>query len=150
MHDGRSLVAYAHVRTVMIIEMYIPSYHISGMGDVIEVPLPVDTFTLDYPVDPFGDGIVRRVIVFRHADVNVMLPQHCHISVAAVLYTPVGVVHQPFEAPASGHFDGLCYSLLQSLYGDCGPERIGKYPADNLSGVGICNQVEIAYVSVSQ
>ena len=45
-------------------------------------------------------GIVRRLMVFRNADGDVMLPEHLHIDITAVLYAAVGMVDQSLQACA--------------------------------------------------
>lgn len=57
---------------VAVVEVDVSTDDLLGMLDILEVTLSVDTFALDYPVDPLGDGIVRRVVVLRHANVNLV------------------------------------------------------------------------------
>lgn len=59
-------------------------------------------------------GIVRRLMVFRNADGDVMLPEHLHIDITAVLYAAVGMVDQSLQACAVLHRHGLVNGLLQS------------------------------------
>ncbi|CDB09788.1 unknown [Bacteroides sp. CAG:633] len=56
----------------IVVEVDVSTDDLLGMPDIVEVTLSVDTFALDYPVDPLGDGIVCRVVVLRHANVNLV------------------------------------------------------------------------------
>ena len=72
MYESGDFVTYAHMGPVIVVEVDVSADDVPGMPDVVEVTLSVDTFALDYPVDPFGNGIVRRVVVLRHADGNLV------------------------------------------------------------------------------
>lgn len=72
MRHGRHLISDAHVRSIVIVEMNVPADDITGVFNVIEMPLAVDTFNLYNTVGPLGYGVVRRVIVLGHADGDAM------------------------------------------------------------------------------
>lgn len=74
-------------------------------------------------------GIVRRLMVFRNADGDVMLPEHLHIDITAILYAAVGMVDQSLQACAVLHRHGLADGLLQSLHGDGRTEGTGQDPS---------------------
>ena len=67
MRDGRHLVAEAHVRPEVIVEMDIAAYYVPGLLRRIEKP-PVDAFGLDDAIDTLGHGVVRGLVVLCHAD----------------------------------------------------------------------------------
>ena len=60
------------MRSAMVIEMYVASYDISCMPDVVEPASRMAAFRLNNPVDTFRNGIVGGFVVFRHTgDVDV-------------------------------------------------------------------------------
>ena len=75
----------------MVIEMYVASYDISCMPDVVEPASRMAAFRLNNPVDTFRNGIVGGFVVFRHTDGNAMFLKKCHVWVATVLYATVRV-----------------------------------------------------------
>lgn len=72
MYESGDFVTDTHMWPVAVVEVDVSTDDLLGMLDILEVTLSVDTFALDYPVDPLGDGIVRRVVVLRHANVNLV------------------------------------------------------------------------------
>ena len=60
------------MRSAMVIEMYVASYDISCMPDVVEPASRMAAFRLNNPVDTFRNGIVGGFVVFRHTDGNAM------------------------------------------------------------------------------
>ena len=72
MYERGDFVTDTHMWSVVVLEVDVSADDVPGMPDVVEVTLSVDTFALDCPVDPFGDGIVRRFVVLRHADGNLV------------------------------------------------------------------------------
>ena len=72
MYESGDFVTDTHMWSVAVVEMDVSTDDLLGMPDILEVALSVDTFALYYPVDPLGDGIVRRVVVLRHANVNLV------------------------------------------------------------------------------
>ena len=46
MRHGRHLISDTHVRSIVIVEMNVPADDITGVFNVIEMPLAVDTFNL--------------------------------------------------------------------------------------------------------
>ena len=72
MYESGDFVTDTHMWSVVVVEVDVSADDVPGMPDVVEVTLSVDTFALDCPVDPFGDGIVRRFVVLRHADGNLV------------------------------------------------------------------------------
>ena len=67
------------MRSAVIVEVDIASYNLLRMPDIIESVPSIDTFRLDNPVGTFRDSIVRRLVVLRHADCDVVLPEGLHI-----------------------------------------------------------------------
>ena len=72
MYESGDFVTDTHMWPVAVVEVDVSTDDLLGMLDILEVTLSVDTFALDYSVDPLGDGIVRRVVVLRHANVNLV------------------------------------------------------------------------------
>ena len=60
------LVADAHVRTMVIIEMYEPWDEVLRILKCGKLLLRINPFHLQYAIETFRYGIVRRFIVFRH------------------------------------------------------------------------------------
>ena len=89
MRHSRYFVPDAHMRSAMVIEMYVAAYYISCVPDVIEPASGMATFRLNNAVDTFCNGIVGGFVVFRHTDGNAMFLKKCHVWVATVLYATV-------------------------------------------------------------
>ena len=143
------LVSDAHVWAVVVVEMYEAFYDAVGVLEGVEARA-IDTLYLYYSVGALGDGVVRRVVVLRHGDGDVMLPEHLHVVVAAVLHAPVGVVDQSLKLLAAAHGHGLADGHLQGLHRDGGLERAGQCPAHYLVRIGIGDEVQVAHVTAGQ
>ena len=76
-----------------------------------EAPLAVDNLSLENTVHTLCDGVVRRLVVLRHAYSYAILLQFVRIGVAAVLYAPVRVMDETFQLVSRG----LRYGHLESL-----------------------------------
>ena len=88
MRHSRNFVPDAHMRPAIVIEMYVATYCISCVPDVIETASRMATFRLNNSVDTFRNGIVGGFVVFRHTDGNAMFLKKCHVWVATcLLYT---------------------------------------------------------------
>ena len=94
MRHSRYFIPDTHMRSAMVIEMYVASYDISCMPDVVEPASRMAAFRLNNPVDTFRNGIVGGFVVFRHTDGNAMFLKKCHVWVATVLYATVRVMYQ--------------------------------------------------------
>lgn len=92
--------------------MYVATYCISCVPDVIETASRMATFRLNNSVDTFRNGIVGGFVVFRHTDGNAMFLKKCHVWVATVLYATIRVMYQACKIFTSCHFNSLFYSLL--------------------------------------
>ena len=92
MRLGRNFVTDAHVRPEVVVEMDVTAYYVAGMFQALKMFLAVNPFLLDDAVHPLGDGIVRRLVVLRHADGYVMLLKHGYIIVATILNPTVGMM----------------------------------------------------------
>lgn len=132
MYRERELIQDAHVRTMPVVKADVSAGDAAHPVHVAEQSLTVDTLCLNDAVDPFRHGIVRRLMVFRHADGDVMLPKHLHIGVTAVLYAMVRMVDQSLQACAAPHRHGLTDGLLQRRQGDGRTKGIGQDPSDYL------------------
>lgn len=129
MYRGRGLILNAYVRTVPVVKADVSADDTARPVHVAKQSLTVDTRCLNDAVDPSRHGIVRRLMVFRNADGDVMLPEHLHIDITAVLYAAVGMVDQSLQACAVLHRHGLADGLLQSLHGDGRTEGTGQDPS---------------------
>lgn len=89
MRHSRYFIPDTHMQSAMVIEMYVASYAISCMPDIVEPTSRMAAFRLNNPVDTFRNGIVGGFVVFRHTDGNAMFLKKCHIWVATVLYATV-------------------------------------------------------------
>lgn len=58
--------SYTHVRSSVVIKIYIFAYDTSGMINIREFPT-VNRLNLDNTIYTFGNGIVRRFIILSHA-----------------------------------------------------------------------------------
>ena len=85
-YHSRHLISDAHVRTEVVVEMDVTTYYIAGMFHALKMFLAVDLFLLDDSVHPLGNGIVRRTVVFGHADGYVVFLQHGDVIVTAILH----------------------------------------------------------------
>ena len=71
MHHCGHLVADAHVRTAVVIEMDESFNNTIGVLKGVET-LPIDTFHLYFPIDRLCDGVVRWLVVLGHGDADVI------------------------------------------------------------------------------
>ena len=150
MRHGGYLVSDAHMRSAVVIEMYVTPDYIPCVFYAIKVPLPVDAFHFDNAVYTFGNRIVRRLVILCHADGNAMRLEKRHILVATILHSTVGVVYQSCEAFTPFHFNSLPYGLPQCVNGGRHPQGIGKHPSHDFMGIGIGNQVQVADIPICQ
>lgn len=97
MRHSRYFIPDTHMQSAMVIEMYVASYAISCMPDIVEPTSRMAAFRLNNPVDTFRNGIVGGFVVFRHTDGNAMFLKKCHIWVATVLYATVRVMYQAYK-----------------------------------------------------
>ena len=141
MRYRRYLIPDAHVRSVVIVEVYVTSYHIFGMSDIIELPFPVDTLYLYNPIYTFRYGIVGRLVVFCHANRDVVLLKKFHVRIAAILYAAVRVMYQSGELFVAGHLDCLFYRLPQCGHGGGSTQGISQFPTYDFVGIGIGYQM---------
>ena len=68
MRDCRDLVADTHVWSIVIIKVNIPTDDITGMDDVLEMPLAVNTLHFYNTVGSLGYGVICWVVILGHAD----------------------------------------------------------------------------------
>ena len=83
------LVSDTHVRSSVVVEMNESSDYIPCMLQAIESLPRVDGFGLDYTIGTLCDGIVCRVVIFRHTYLDSMCLERLYIVVTTVLYTTV-------------------------------------------------------------
>ena len=87
------LCGWQHPKTVMgtlvIIESNVPAKASACLCYVLVALFPVHDFCLYRPVDTFRYGIVCRLVVFCHADTDMIFVQLTDICITAVLYASV-------------------------------------------------------------
>lgn len=105
---------------------------------------PVEPFLLDYAVDPFGHGVVSRIVVLRHAYGRVYFLQTSDVFVAAILHSTVGMVRQPFKS----EMGDLGYPHVKGGHGARGGQALGQRPPDYLMCEGVGQQVQVGYALV--
>lgn len=89
--------AYTGVWTLVIVEVYIAAYSLLGLCNVAETPYPVYDLGFYRSIDPLCNGIVRWLIIFRHAYADIVRCQLIYICIATILHTTVGVMYQAAE-----------------------------------------------------
>ena len=110
MHCLRCLHANAHMWTLRVVKAY---YSIQNGFALVpcgyfHLVQPLD---LQYAVGAVGNGVLKWVAALRHANLNPMFLQFCHILVATVLTASVRVMYK-----TSGSY--IIYTInchLQSL-----------------------------------
>ena len=88
----RCLHSDALVGPDMVVYMYHLGDGVFGLFPVAEDLLMVYPFDLEDAVDAFGDGVVRGIVPFCHADPDMVFDERVDILVAGVLHPLVGVV----------------------------------------------------------
>ncbi len=140
-HLCGSLHPDAHVRPSVVVEIHDVADEFACLPRALRSLHAIEPFLLDDAVDALGYGIVRRTVVFRHTDVGAQAAQTGHILVAAVLNATVGVVDEGLPV---GIGPRLRNGLFQRRQRVDGLEGFRKRPPDDLAGVGIGDQVQIA------
>ena len=105
------LIADAHVRAAVVVEVNEVPYAFTGCIDIAVQWLTVEFLGLYDAVDAFCYAVVGRLVVLSHADVYLMAFEFPYVGVAAVLYAAVRVVDQAAQVTATG----LLYGLPQGL-----------------------------------
>ena len=139
MYLRRDLHAYAAMRTFVVIEVNERGYPALSVSKADETLLSIDDFRLQRAVDAFGNGIVGRIIIFRHTDSYMVIHKQVYILITTILYSSIRMVDQSIQCALSRRF----YSHFQSLDRMCCMKRFGQTPAHNLAGLGIRNQMQI-------
>ena len=86
----------------VVIEGYEAGYTLHCILIRLEAPLTVDDLGLQYAVHTLCYGVVRRLVVLRHAYSYAILLQFIRIGIAAILHAPVRVMDE------SSQFFGRC------------------------------------------
>ena len=137
---GRSLVADAHVRPLVVVEgddsrQFLPACLSCGYRH------PVEPFGLEYAVRALCHGVLQRVSALRHADPSTTLPEDGHVCLATVLAAPVGVVDQ---VPGRVVVNALV-SHAERLYRIGRLQRWAYRPAYDFVRVQVCDERQVAY-----
>ena len=130
-----------HVRSSVVIEFHDAADELSCLPRALGTLHAVEPLLLDDAVDALGQGIIRGTVVLRHADSDSQPVKTRNIFIAAVLHAAVGVVDE--RLPVS---IGSCLrdGLFQRRLRVAGLESFRERPPDDLTGVGIGNQVQVA------
>ena len=94
MNHCRNLVTDTHVRSPVVIEMYEPTDDIPCMFDVSVRFSWIYPLRLDGTIDTFRQGIVRRFVVFGHADSDMVVVQQLDVIIACVLTATIRVMYE--------------------------------------------------------
>ena len=90
----------------------------------------IKPFLLDDAVHALCYGIVRRLIILRHADGGIDTLQMFYIQVTAILDTTVGMMNQSFEPQIGDLFD----AHIQGCHGIGRNKAVREDPSDDLKG----------------
>ena len=82
------------MRASIVVEVHDAADELSCLPRSFRTLHAVEPLLLDDAVDALGDGIVRRAVVLRHADIDSQPIKTRHIVVATVLNAAVRVVYE--------------------------------------------------------
>ncbi len=139
----RRLHADAGVRAGVVVEGDEAGYAVQRVLVRLEALLPVDHLRLEYTVDTLRNGVVRGLVVLRHAGPDAVRLQFVRIGIAAVLHASVRVVDESFQLVCRGLRDGHAEGLERVLR----LQRLGQAPAHDLVRIGVRHQVQVAAVA---
>lgn len=136
--------SYAHMRSSCIIECYYATQQAPGIHDILGTRHYIKPFRLQYAVYPLCDGIVGRLVILGHAYAGSQILEIVHILVAAILNAPVGVVDELGQLIVPGIIHGFtqCGKRMHCM------QRFRELPAYDLMGIGISDQMKIAYATL--
>ena len=135
------LHSYAHVRPAVVVEVHDGADELACFPRSTGPFHAVEPLLLDDAVHALGQGIVRGTVVLRHADADAQGAEAPDVLVAAVLHAAVGVVDEGLPV---GIGPRLGDGLFQGRQRVAGLKGFRERPPDNLTGVGVGNQVQIA------
>ena len=92
------LVADAAMRALLVVETDEAGYAVTGILLALESMLAVNDLGLKDTVHTLGYGIVRRLVIFCHADSYFVFKKFFRIGIATVLYTSVRVVDEVVQS----------------------------------------------------
>lgn len=134
----RSLHADAHVRTAGVVEVHELGNLALRVLQVLETAgLHIDALGLYGGVHALCQGVVRRLVVLRHADGDTVFLKLSDVHVATVLHAAVGMVDEPLEVVLAR----LRYGHAERVQSEQGTERGGQPPAYYLARIGVGHQV---------
>ena len=134
------LVADAAMRALLVVETDEAGYAVTGILLALESMLAVNDLGLKDTVHTLGYGIVRRLVIFCHADSYFVFKKFFRIGIATVLYTSVRVVDEVVQF----FFRSLFHCHLERKERVLCLQRIRQAPADYLVRIGIRDKVQIA------
>ena len=132
-------VLIASVRPFGIVELNDVSHQSPRFFKVMGTFHLIKPFLLDDAIHALCYGIVRRLVVLRHADGGIDTLQMFYIQAAAVLYAAVRMMNQPLKPQIGDLFD----AHIQGCHGIGGYKAVREDPSDDLMGKGISEQMKI-------
>ena len=137
--SGWQHVPIAPMRPFGVVELYDGGHQSPCFLQVMGTFHPIKPFLLDDAVHALRYGVVRGLVVLRHADGGIDRLQVFYIPVTAVLDTAVGMMDQPLKPQVRDILD----PHVQGRHGIGGGEAVREDPSDDLMGEGVSEQVEI-------
>ena len=151
MHYARGFITGTHVRSAVVVEVDVALYHaFAARLDGLEQPLPIEAFHFNYPIDTFRHGIVRGLVVFRHADGNAMPPKAIHVA-SQQYCTPRSewcIRPSRFSLPVISTARSMACRNASSVAEARKP--ISQYPSHYLMGISIRDQMQVTDVSAGK
>ena len=86
------LIVDTHVRTLVVVKAYKPSYFFFCFLYASIERLAVKLFGLDNAIDALGYAIIGRLIILGHTNAYMVVVQLLYIGITTVLHSTVGVV----------------------------------------------------------
>ena len=113
-----------------IVELYNIGHQSSSLFKVMRTFHLIKPFLLDDTVHALCYGIVRGLVVLRHADGGINFPQMLYVLVTAVLYATVGMMDQSAQTQICDIFN----THIQGCHSIGSHKTLRQGPSDNLMG----------------
>ena len=119
MYDLRRHHVQHDVRSFLIVQIDSLNTGLFGLSSGFESRIE-HIFLFEYPVQPFGHGILITMLVFGHADLTPSAVEHFDIFSTAVLLAPVRMVDGAFvfREISQGHSEGLDIAVGPQVFLD--------------------------------
>ena len=136
------LVAYAHVRSYVVVEVYLSPNLTQGFLIVPEHGQVIYPLVFEDAVHAFGHGVVSGIVTLSHADADMVFHEDADVLLAGILHSAVGVVNRAAEVAAP-----CClHSHLQRSGCVFRLKRLGQAPPQHGVGVAVGHQVQVEHV----